>query len=419
MFSATIRSAGLGARIASQLRSQVPAMIRNMSAAATQKSDVIFSKTSSPELDDTLTTILHRIVLPYRLPAPQRKMVFSEDYRSRLQTDPIVIEVDGYEHRFETLNFKKKDMPNSRAILLKALRLMKTPADWENLVRLLNGYARSKRTIKLHDRFRIIREAGCTGNIWAIIDAMRQSEKSGLYLRHLPPVDEMMYWLCDKAIKSSWNAHETKQAATWATIVMDILEEPEHRRQKKTFAPRELHREPQVLAQYLLLLAARSVFHGDKLDVDGQVTKVAQLLALEWPAGKGLLDLHPIPKEEPSRDSKMLRAKVDYVEDFYLHYSATRHISIAATTLKAIELAKQIVNPELAAKLDAIAVCVNKEMEERLSKRTENVDKRGWERYDELLGPNQAKFVPVEKEAPAPEAEAAVEAEVVEDGVKA
>ncbi|KAL2886196.1 hypothetical protein HOO65_060026 [Ceratocystis lukuohia] len=362
----------------------------------TSESDVIFSKTSSPELDETLTTILHRIVLPYRLPALQRKMVFSEEYRSRLQTDPIVIEVDGYEHRFETLNFKKKDVPNSRAILLKAISLMKTRADWDNLVRLLNGYARSKRTIKLHDRFRMIREAGRTGNIWSIIEAMRHSEKSGLYLRHLPPVDEIMYWLCHKAVSNNWSASETKQAATWATIVMDILEEPEHRRPNQSLSPRALHREPQVLAQYLMLLAAQSVFHGNKLDAGGHVSKIAKILALEWPAGKGLLELHPVPEEQPNRSSKMLRAKVDYVEDFYLNYSPTRHISIAATTLKAIELAKQVVSPELAVKLDSIASGVTKEMEDRLSKRVESNDRRGWAMYDALLGPNQVKPQPAE-----------------------
>jgi len=325
--------------------------------------------------------MLHKIILPARLPKKKRKIVFNEKYRQKLQVDPIVIEVDGYEHRFDTLDFHNGTIPASRPLMRQAVRLMSTREDWANLSRMLAGYRNAGRLIRTDDVKDIIANAGKSGNIYAILDALRNVKESDLRIRTLPRADLILYWIQMGAVKSGFAEEETTKAKKWAIMLRELMEDEDHVKNPTWPGRIPLHREPQVVGQVLHMAAARAVYHQDCKDEDGKVAELAETLVHVWPAERGLREIHQSKLSPETKYSEVLRFQDE--DDGYLSQSTTCRISVGSFVLNGIELAKKVVAPELAAQLEPIAELLKRDLD--ADKAANLKAERGWDVYDKLI----------------------------------
>jgi hypothetical protein len=311
--------------------------------------EVLFSDASSQELDNVLSEILHKIILPARLPPPQQKRVYQKSAKDSLKRDPVIIEVEGYEHRFEHIDKLGGDVPNSSKILFQALRLMETKADWDNLTRLLSGMNKAGRRWNSADHSKMIRLAGSKGQIYSIIEAARQVRRTNFKVDTPEQLSELLHWVQMKAVDSNWDADATAKALRWSEMVLEILQDSKHKSTPVT-GQAPLHRDPQVLGAILHLAAARAVKHQEGKDVGGKVTEYAKAVVAQWPADKGLKSLYP---EELNSDKKN--------GTWYLLQSRTQYLATAGPILSGLKLAMQVVEPSLAAQLKPIAATLEAE----------------------------------------------------------
>lgn len=189
----------------------------------------VFTETANSELNQVLNTIQEKIILPAYLPAKQRELVFDPKMRQHLQQNPVVIELDGLEHKFSTID-RFKDVPNSKKVFHAAVGQMQTKEDWENLGTLLTGYNKAGIKLKRENYARAVRLAGESGSIYTIIDCAKQAQKTGLALYDKECLVQLLVQINNKISKSSdaRRAKETEQAAKWTEIVLDLLHRPEH-----------------------------------------------------------------------------------------------------------------------------------------------------------------------------------------------
>ncbi|WYZ40633.1 hypothetical protein EsH8_IV_000974 [Colletotrichum jinshuiense] len=347
-----------------------------------QNPQVVFDKTTTPGLAPILEEIQSNIILPYYLPIHQRKRVFSEKLKHRLKNDPVYLEIDGLEHRFSHIN--EESLPPSRDITWKALRAMQTPDDWNNFGRLLSGMRNAGRHYSQTDFAKMIRIAGAQGQIYTIIEAARQVRKTGLRLDNSEKVNEVLHFVQMRAVESEWDKEKTEQALRWTEMVLEMLEDKSHtpsdrklkkRQQEEAVQERfSLYQDPQILGAALHLSAVLAVKHNEGKDIDGKVADYAKKVVEGWPAGKGLLQLHP---EEAYAD------RADGVS--YLVNSRTQYLSYASPILHGLFLAARVVEKPLADSLQTIAAALGAEVKNVVENQNFPAE-RGLKTYNALFG---------------------------------
>ncbi|KAH6611017.1 hypothetical protein Trco_001037 [Trichoderma cornu-damae] len=187
----------------------------------------VFAETENSEMNKILNNIQETIILPAYLPEKQRKLVFDPKMKSYLEQNPIVIEVEGLEHKFSSID-RFTGIENSKAVLAKALKSMQSQEDWFNLGTLLAGYKKAGIRLKANHWGKIVRMAGTSGNIHAIIECAKQSEKTGLLFTNRETVVRVLSFINEKVTSSNWDEAETKQAQKWADQVLDLVQRREH-----------------------------------------------------------------------------------------------------------------------------------------------------------------------------------------------
>ena len=371
-----------------------PSPESELPVAEGREKTVVFDRTSSPELDSILTEILHKVILPAHLPSQKQRLISLERNRQRLAVDPVIVEVDGYEHKFEVLDFKHGHVPKTSPLVRKAFRLMKTREDWANLGRLLSGLALAKRRFRRQEFQLLVQEAGRTRNMYAVLDALTRNKYSGLEVTTLNSADNVLHQLAAMAWESGYAYKETKKASSWASRFLEIVATSKHA---------SFSREPQVIGQALHLAASEALFHHGGKDTEERVVDHAKTLIEEWafktekvekPSdGRplGLLDLHSSKEEVIESGTARLIAHSKAL--WYLHLDPSRHITILCYLIKGIEWASQVV-PQLAGSLKPIREGCEYELQIHVENRDgTDVDfkgkklpcKMGWAVYDALM----------------------------------
>ncbi|KAI6380885.1 hypothetical protein MCOR25_001409 [Pyricularia grisea] len=355
-----------------------------------QATVIRFSKSRKPELNELLTTMRDKILLPCYIPADQRKLLVRTKNKEKLAKNPVVLEVDEKIYKFGYRD-PRVDNPSPRGTMMKAIKLMDTDRDFNNLNLLLEGL-HSVAKIKWQkpwDMPRIVRRAGYHGQVLKILEAARRVEATGMKLDDAEVVSELMYWIQERAFglrpeADHWTQKGTAQALKWADMVVDMLHLPEH---KPAVTPKgqpgglAFMYDPKVRGAQLHLAAALAVKHPqpENPDVDAaqrkRVTELATGLTHSWPAGKGLREIHP-----PVINDKGYRYFLSHDGGF---------LRVAAPILHGLELAMTIVEPELAEQLKSRRDALAAEVDEVIAKRPEKVA-NGLRTYDVLFGTEHA-----------------------------
>ncbi|KAK6949988.1 hypothetical protein Daesc_008311 [Daldinia eschscholtzii] len=335
-----------------------------------------FTPTSSPELDKLLDTIRHKIILPAYLPTDQRKKMFSPKYEKKLQSDPIIIEIDGEVFKFRYQN-PFKDIPQTRRSVVNAVSRFEAPEDFANLRPLIEGVAYAQRHFDPSFYCKILRVLGAKGRIFDVIELARGVARSGFRLDSSEKVNEVLHWVQMKAVDADWDPAETAQAFRWAEMVLELMQEENHlpKRHKNEYLLKgelPLHRDPMVLLAPLHLAAALVSKQGAEADevVVDKLVKYARDVVRLWPQGKKLSEVQPAALYEEYD-------KMGYLQE------PNKYVVITAPLLRGLEIAIEALetrNPDLAAQLRSRRDILSAEVKEALGKARGNRGKAVYEK---------------------------------------
>lgn len=340
-----------------------------------------FAPASTPQLNELLSMIRHKIILPAYLPTEQRKKIASPKYEKKLQSDPIIIEIDG-----EVLKFRHQnpftDVPQTRRSVISAISQFSTAEDFANLRPLLEGIAYANRKFDPSFYVKIIRTVGAKGRISHIIQCAREVARTGFKLDSSEKVTEVLHFVQMHAVDANWDPAATAKALRWADMVVEMLQEEGHQPHRPKNKPMldgelPLHRDPMTLLAQLHLAAAlatraqpqvpeakveasaeanaeaegegegeagseskREVKFDPEVVAD-KLAKYAKDVVRLWPEGTKLMEVQPAALyEDPD--------KMGYLRE------PNKFVALAAPLLRGLEMAVEAVqDPELAAKLSS------------------------------------------------------------------
>ncbi|RSL65629.1 hypothetical protein CEP54_004137 [Fusarium duplospermum] len=312
---------------------------RQFSSSPAHGLSAIFAKTENTQLNEALGTIQEKIILPAYLPRKQRELVFNPKMRSFIQQNPVVIELDGLEHKFTTID-RFTEIPNSKKALGEVLRLMETKEDWDNLGTLLAGYKKAGIRLQGYHYDKIIRKAGQSKQTYAIIECAKQSGKTGLFLTKKNHLVLLLAHINNKITSPSGEANESAQALKWIELVLDLIQRPEHLHKGAKSTDR-VHDSP--IVRGLLLFAQASSIKAQQAaessaEVDVQALKDnAEFIASSWTRlGTNDLDNSPV------LDSLNPRSPMTKSTDHMDHLAVNFYILTLAQNIKGMELAQEI-----------------------------------------------------------------------------
>ncbi len=314
---------------------------------------ISFPQTSNAKLDKTLAEIRQLIILPSYLSFDQRKQMYKQKYKEKLESDPITMQIDS-----EIIRFRHVDifsLPNTQKIFKEALSEMRTPEDFRLIPKLLEGICvHAGRKLPWQELVRIVRKTSSNDCLYVALDCVAASKRTGFRLTRSEVVNDLLTALQKDVIDSQYSEEKTRKALAWSERIIEMLEDPNHKpsskEQLRWSRGFPLNRDPQVLATRLHLAAARAVKHNGGEDVDGKVAKYAEELTRLWTSEGGLLSLH---EKKAYNDSDRMR---------YLR-QPNQFLWYASPILSGLRLAAQVTDGTVAARLAEITAAVDAEVQ--------------------------------------------------------
>lgn len=322
-----------------------------------------------------LKTIQEKTIFPAYLPRKQQKIVFNPKMRVFMQQNPIVIEVEGIEHRFSPID-RSTDIPNSKKSFNQVMDLMETSDDWANLGTLLAGYKKAGVRLRLQHWGKLIRRAADTGNIYAIIECAKQAERTGLKFQTHEMVVRLLASINDKIIAGDEGA--TQQAAKWMNVVLDLLHYREQVPRKDIAADTKMHLSR--LARGLVLftrVSAVSTKQSAGEDAAAELTALKDELALLRTLWKDadLKNLDSLPE---------FAALNPLSTTEFRRLNGAAYVNVIAQNIRAISLSRELATVD-ANELNAVETALSEHLEQ-YGKSDERRDARWAEVYEQVLG---------------------------------
>lgn len=217
-----------------------------------------------------------KILLPEHLTKEQSQLVYKKENKARLEAEPMEITLGDVTLPLEHID-RMRDKPKRKTILRKVMQQSETPADWENVVRMLEGFHNAAIRINTPLMVMTVRRLNEAGMHHLVLKALQRAEKTGLRLKETSIVHQVFKGLHDKAARSAWDEAETTKALSFSEQVVELMENKEHLGRLDR-GRNDLRASPWVIAVPLELAAARAKRHTDGQDKDGKVLKYASRL---------------------------------------------------------------------------------------------------------------------------------------------
>lgn len=165
----------------------------------------------------------------------------------------------------------------------EAIALMKTPTDWSNnIIPFLTGLRGSNYVLNQSRWEWLVRKAGAANALGIMLEAAKQSPKTGFRLNNLGVVKRYFIELHRAAQNFEFkDLAVVDKCLRLATQAVMLMESPEHAVQDPAQDPK---RRPFTIGVLLELSAARALLQSGK-DEGGAVAAYAQRLLAAWPLG--------------------------------------------------------------------------------------------------------------------------------------
>ena len=103
-----------------------------------------------------------------------------------------------------------------------------TKEDWENVVRMLEGFENAGIKVKPGWQEMVVRYLNLHGMQHLTLKALQRSKATGLRLSTWHVMMQVIRMVHDKAALTDWEKEETTKAARWAKQVVELMDDEEH-----------------------------------------------------------------------------------------------------------------------------------------------------------------------------------------------
>jgi len=232
----------------------------------------VFLPASTPDLSALLSTTQTKILLPLHLNPAQSKLVFRTENAAKLASEPIEITLGDVTLPLSHIN-RNKDVPDRSKTLRAIIAKSTTQADWENVLRVMEGYENAGVRMKTGWQEQVVRKLGQAGCQHLVVKALKRAADTGLRLREWGVIREVIRGVRDKAAGAEWAQEDLKKAVNMAEQVVEMMEEDEHL--GKAVGAADHRSNPMVVALPLEMAAELAYRHDGDVE---RVKKYAQRL---------------------------------------------------------------------------------------------------------------------------------------------
>lgn len=299
--------------------------------------------------------------------------------KSYLQQNPVVIEIEGLEHKFSSID-RFKGVANSKGILMKALAKMKTREDWSNLGPLLAGYKKAGIKLQPNHWGKIVRVAGSTGHIYAILECAKQADETGLQISGYETTVRVLANINDKIVLSDGSSSEAVQALKWSEIVLDLLQRPQRTESKGSKV--QFSRVVRGLTLYSRAAAIKAMQAAEQ-DVGHQLTLLkdeVELLKTLWRD----VDTSNLKQVEDFSRLNPVVERESEVRDVPKALNGSAYVQALAQNIKGLSVARELLGTE-AQELQKVEGAIAQHLEQFVAEA--NQRKEGWAtEYERVIG---------------------------------
>jgi hypothetical protein len=233
----------------------------------------VFLESSSPELTKLLQDTNSKILLPFHLTAEQKKLVYRKENQAKLEAEPVEITLGDVTLALEHIDRLKT--PRQWDTVKAIFKNSETREDWENVVRVVEGYHNAGIPLN-NDRLEmVIRLLNMNGMHHVILKALQRVKATALSMREWPVLRQVLRAVYDKAALSDWDEAETYEALRMARQVAELLEDEGHCGGQP--AEHDFRGKPAVVAVPTALAAVRA--HKHSRDVEEVKPLAGRLMA--------------------------------------------------------------------------------------------------------------------------------------------
>ena len=228
----------------------------------------VFLEPSSPELSALLAEINSKVLLPEHLTKEQQKLVYKQSSRAKLETEPVEVTIGDVTLPLEFIDRNK--LPNRLRSLTEVIRKAETTEDWENVVRVVEGFHSAGILVRPDWYDMVVRNLLENGHSSIVLRALQRVKVTGLRLDNYLVTFRLLRDCHDRAVRSDWDAEETKLALRYAQHVVELMEQEEHHavpaRKAATTVQSDWRSKPFVIAVPLELTAVVAQKHRGNVD---------------------------------------------------------------------------------------------------------------------------------------------------------
>lgn len=228
----------------------------------------MFLEPSSPELSALLAKINSKVLLPEHLTKEQQKLVYKQSSRAKLETEPVEVTIGDVTLPLEFIDRNK--LPNRLRSLTEVIRKAETTEDWENVVRVVEGFHSAGILVRPDWYDMVVRNLLENGHSSIVLRALQRVKVTGLRLDNYLVTFRLLRDCHDRAVRSDWDAEETKLALRYAQHVVELMEQEEHHavpaRKAATTVQSDWRSKPFVIAVPLELTAVVAQKHRGNVD---------------------------------------------------------------------------------------------------------------------------------------------------------
>jgi hypothetical protein len=218
------------------------------------------------------------LFFPFSVPMAQRKRMFRQKYADKLDEEPSTTTDDPD----SDLQLRPMD-PQSRPTLNEAfetIALMKTPADWQNIVPFLSGMQRSNRLLNDNRWEWLVRKAGAANALGSLLECAKQADRTGFRFSKAGVAKRYFFELHRTAHSADFQDPALSKCLRLAEQAVWLMEDAEHVVRDPALDPK---RSPLTIAVLLELSASRAMNNFSGKDEGAHVKAYAQRLLGVWP----------------------------------------------------------------------------------------------------------------------------------------
>jgi hypothetical protein len=194
------------------------------------------------------------VLLPEHLTKEQQQLVYKQENKARLEAEPIEITLGDVTLPLEHID-RNRDQPSRWETIKKVVEKSKTPEDWENVLRMMEGFVDAGIKLKSEWLQKVVRHLNKAQMQHLVLKALQRSNKTGLHLRDKNLTLYILQGLRNRAVMSEWDEEETGKMLRMTEQVIELLEDENHLGRQAP-GPGDLRASPFVIAAPLELAAA-------------------------------------------------------------------------------------------------------------------------------------------------------------------